>query len=192
MTTATLVRPSFTADVDNRLAYAGFGFAYLAGHGATAISQGPDPLVQLPGWLPTTLLAGGVVAGSVAAGVAATRAQRGGSGAEARTGKLLGTSWITAFVALFLAITGLTATLDLPELQTVLWPAGSGLVVGLLYLGEGAARRNSLHYALGSWLALVSAAALFLATPGPFWVLTVAGGGAYVIATVLETRRLAR
>ncbi|MFB7274980.1 hypothetical protein [Streptomyces sp. NPDC056244] len=69
---------------------------------------------------------------------------------------------------------------------------GSGLVVGLLYLAEGAVRRNLLHYSLGTWLALTSTAALFLGTPGLYWVLTVAGGGAYAIAAALERRRLAR
>jgi hypothetical protein len=177
--------------VDNRLAYAGFALAYLLGHGAAAVSSGTDPLVDLPGWLPMALLAAGIVAGSVAATVAATRAQRGVSGAEALTGKLLGAAWAVGFTALFLAITGLTSAVDRPELQTVLWPTGSALVVGLIYLAEGAARRNVLHYLLGSWLALVGTAALFLNTPGPFWVLTVAGGGAYVVATVLEGRRLA-
>ena len=72
----------------------------------------------------------------------------------------------------------------------MLWPTGSGLVVGLLYLGEGAARRNVLHYALGTWLSLISTAALFLPAAGPFVVLAVAGGGAYLLATVLERRRL--
>ncbi|WAP57834.1 hypothetical protein [Streptomyces sp. S465] len=39
---------------------------------------------------------------------------------------------------------------------------------------------------LGVWLALTSAAALLLGTPGLYWVLTLAGGGAYA----LERRRL--
>ena len=47
----------------------------------------------------------------------------------------------------------------------MLWLAGSGLVVGLLYLGEGAVRRNVLHYGLGIWLALVSTVSLGFGTP---------------------------
>ncbi|WP_420082222.1 hypothetical protein ACN6AT_35145 [Streptomyces sp. JL4002] len=75
-------------------------------------------------------------------------------------------------------------------MHTLLWPTGSGLIVGLLYLAEGAVRRNPLHYGLGVWLALTSSAALALDVPGPAWVLAVAGGGAYAVATVLEHRRL--
>jgi hypothetical protein len=184
MTTAVLTAaPLAVTEIDNRVAYAGFGFAYVFGHGAAALSIGPS-------WLPMTLLGTGLAIGTIAATVAATRVQRGASAADVRTGKLLGTAWVTGFAALFLAITGLTTTLNMPELQSVLWPTGSALVVGLLYLGEGAARRNTLHYALGSWLALVATASLFFAAPGPFWILAVAGGGAYAVATVLETRRL--
>lgn len=178
-------------EVDNRAAYAGFGFAYIFGHGSTAISTGADPLLALPGWLPPALLGAGLAAGTMFATLAATRAQRGADEAGLLSGKLLGLSWISAFVALFLAITGLAAVVDVPDLQTVLWPTGSGLVVGLLYLGEGVVRRNILHYCLGTWLALVSTLALSLGTPGLFWMLTIAGGGAYTVAAVLERRRLA-
>lgn len=180
-----------SAEVDNRAAYVSFGLAYVLGHGATALSVGTDPVLDLPGWLPTTVLGTGLAVGSVHSTIAAARARRGASRPDILSGKLLGLSWIGAFVALFLAITGLTSALGMPDLPTILWPTGSGLVVGLLYLGEGAARRNVLHYGLGSWLALISTAALFLGTPGLFWVLAIAGGGGYLIATFLERRRLA-
>ncbi|WP_234042190.1 ABC transporter permease [Streptomyces marianii] len=179
-------------EVDNRAVYVSFGLAYLLGHGAAAVSQGDSPLLGLPGWLPTALLGIGLVAGITQATVAALRAQRGATGPDVLSYKLLGASWIAAFAALFLAITGLTSALDMPELQSVLWPAGSGLIVGMLYLAEGAARRNLLYYGLGVWLVLTSCTALFLGAPGFYWVLAVAGGGAYTLAAALERRRLAQ
>jgi hypothetical protein len=198
MTTAVLPAPTAitaaatrTGEVDNRATYLSFGLAYVLGHGATAVSTGADPLVRLPGWLPMTLLGFGLVAGSVYSTVAALRAQRGVGKADVLSGRLLGLSWVIGFTALFLAITGLTSTVDAPGLSTMLWPAGSGFVVGLLYLGEGAVRRNVLHYSLGVWLALVSTISFAFGTPGLFWVLAVAGGGGYAVATVLEHRRLA-
>jgi hypothetical protein len=198
MSTATLTAPitaaataARTGEVDNRATYVSFGLAYVLGHGAAALAKGDDPLVALPGWLPMALLGLGLAAGTYYSTRAALRAQRGASKPDVLSGQLLGASWVTGFAALFLAITGLASTVDIGDLQTVLWPTGSGLVVGLLYLGEGAARRNVLHYCLGTWLALVSSAALFLESTGPFWVLAVAGGGAYAVAAVLERRRLA-
>ncbi|OLF10843.1 ABC transporter permease [Actinophytocola xanthii] len=182
--------PARAGEVDNRAAYLGFGSAYVLGHGSTALSQ--SSLLALPGWLPPTLLVAGLAAGTVFATLAAARAQRGADKAGRLSANLLGLAWVSAFAALFLAITGLSSTMDNPELSTVLWPAGSGLVVGLLYLAEGTVRRNLLHYGLGTWLALVSAAALSLGTPGLFWLLTAAGGGGYAVAVVLEHRRLSR
>lgn len=195
MTTATLTSGTSvvgrSGTVDNRAAYVSFGLAYLFGHGAAALSKGADPLVGLPGWLPMTLLAIGLVTGIAYATVAALRAQQGAAEPEILSGRLLGLAWLVAFTALFLAITGLTATTDQADLSTTLWPTGSGLIVGLIYLAEGAVRRNLLHYGLGVWLALVSTAALFFSAPGLFWILAVAGGGGYAVATVLERRRLA-
>ncbi|MFF7738957.1 hypothetical protein [Streptomyces sp. NPDC007984] len=60
----------------------------------------------------------------------------------------------------------------------------------MLYLAEGSVRRNLLHYGLGAWLALVSTAALSLASPGLLWVTAVAGGGACALAAPLEHRGL--
>uniref|UniRef100_A0AAU3GZV9 ABC transporter permease n=1 Tax=Streptomyces sp. NBC_01401 TaxID=2903854 RepID=A0AAU3GZV9_9ACTN len=189
---ATTVTPARApGEVDNRPTYISFGLAYLLGHGTAAASVGDEPLLGLPGWLPMTLLGAGLAVGTVQATLAATRAQRTATDPdEVLSGKLLGAAWVTGFVALFLAITGLTSTLGNPDLQTMLWPTGSGLIVGLLYIAEGAQRRNLLHYSLGTWLALTSTAALLTGSTGLYWVLTLAGGGAYALATVLEHRRL--
>ncbi|MGW7595076.1 ABC transporter permease, partial [Streptomyces rubiginosohelvolus] len=162
--TASVMRSP--GDVDNRATYIGFGLAYVFGHGSAALSKGTNPLLDLPAWLPMALLGAGLAAGTVVATRAALRAQRGATGPDLLSGKLLGASWIIGFAALFLAITGLSSAVEMPDLQSMLWPTGSGLIVGLLYVSEGAARRNVLHYGLGVWLALTSTAALFLGTPG--------------------------
>lgn len=188
LTTPVPATPAM-GEVDNRATYVSFAAAYVFGHGAAALAKGADPVLDLPGWLPMALLGAGLAAGTVMAIGAANRALRGAGTSEQLAGKLLGASWATGFVALFLAITGLS--LDRPELQEVLWPVGSTLVVGLIYLAEGAVRRNVLHYGLGSWLTLVAATSLLLGTPGFYAMLAVAGGGGYVVAVVLERRRLA-
>ncbi|MEU4313982.1 ABC transporter permease [Nocardia sp. NPDC024068] len=197
MTTATRTAPVAATpavggtEVDNRPAYIGFGLGYILGHGAAALSRGEHPLVELPAWLPLTLLGIGLATGTVCATLAAVRAQRGAGAHELLSGKLLGLSWIVGFGALFLAITGLTGITGMQDLPALLWPAGSGLIVGLIYLGEGAVRRNVLHYALGAWLAFVSTVALAVGDSGLFWVLAVAGGAGYALAAGLEWRRLA-
>lgn len=203
MTSTTLQRPAATttvpsaaassetsgAQVDNRASYAAFAGAYLLGHGAAALSSGPSPVLDLPGWLPTALLVAGLAAGAAASISASTRAQRHLQGPELLFSKLVGIAWVTGFTALALIITGLQLALDAPEVQTLLWPTGSGLVVGLIYIAEGALRRNAPHYLLGSWLALTCSAALLLPAAGLYWVLALAGGGGYLLALAAEQRR---
>ncbi|MGI5504573.1 ABC transporter permease [Lentzea sp. CA-135723] len=180
---------SASAEVDSRAAYLGFAFAYVFGHGAALLSK--SGLVLMPSWLPIGLLAFGLVVGTAFAMTASLRAQKAATEARRRAEKLVGTAWVTGFAALALAVTGLSTVFDKPELQTVLWPAGSTIVVGLIYIAEGAIRGNALHYNLGTWLMLVAAATLFVPGAGFFGVLAVLGGGAYLVAAFLERRRLA-
>ena len=183
------VTAATSTEIDNRPAYLGFAFAYVFGHGSAMLFR--SGAVVMPSWLPIALLATGLVAGAAFATRASLRAQKTGSEARRRAEKLVGTAWVTGFAALALAITGLSTTFEQPELQTVLWPAGSAIVVGLIYVAEGAVRGIALHYNLGSWLALVAAAALFVPGAGFFGVLAVLGGAGYLLAAFLEHRRLA-
>ncbi|MBR8745242.1 ABC transporter permease [Nocardiopsis sp. MG754419] len=178
--------------IDSRPAYLAFAFAFVFGHGAFAVSGGPDPLLDLPLWVPLALLACGIVPGVVSSLMAAKRAQNGAGPADVLSEKLLGNAWATVFIALALGITGLTTTFDIPsEAQDVLWPTGAVFVVGLINVAEGAARRNVLHYSLGTALALIATAALLLPPPGPFWALSLAGSTAYLLAAFFENRRIA-
>jgi hypothetical protein len=104
---------------------------------------------------------------------------------------MVGTAWLTGFTALFLLITGPGRVLGDDHLQTVLWPAGSALVVGLLHLAGEAVARDVVQCSLGTWLAAIGTAAVFLDTPGLYVVLAVAGAGGYAVAAALEPRRTA-
>ncbi|MEV0245473.1 ABC transporter permease [Nocardia sp. NPDC050712] len=175
--------------LDNRPSYSSFGAAWLLGHGAYALSHGDDPLLRLPALVPAALLITGLVTAMVITTVVSMRAQRSATGREAVVGNLLAASWLIGFGALFFLITALSSALGQTDLKMLLWPVGSGLVVGLLYLASGAAYRDVLQYTLGAWLALTSSAALLLDGAGPYWVLAVAGGGSYLIAAALEPQR---
>ncbi|ADB33496.1 hypothetical protein Kfla_4466 [Kribbella flavida DSM 17836] len=174
--------------LNNRPQYVAFGLAWLVGYGLFAVTSGRSPIVSLPGLAPAALI-GGLVAAIVVTSVVAGRDQRRASPTEVLTGKLLTASWLVGFVALFLLITGVASATGDAHLQSLLWPTGSGLVVGLVYLAGGAAHRDMLQYALGTWLALISSASVFFDAPGMYWVLAVAGGGAYLAAAALEPRR---
>ncbi|MFD3458699.1 ABC transporter permease [Nocardia fluminea] len=184
------VSPPVRTVLDNRPIYLSFGLAWLVGHGTFALSHGPNPLLDLPGFVPTALLGVGLLAAMIVTTVVSLRAQRGATKGEAVVGNLLGASWLIGFAALFFLITALGSTLSADTAAT-LWPTGSGLIVGLLYLAGGAAYRDVLQYSLGAWLAVSSTAALFLDGAALYWALALAGGGSYLLAAALEPRRIA-
>lgn len=161
--------------MSNRASYLSFGVAWLAGYSAFALSVGADPAV--PAALASGVLLVGLVAALTITAIGAAR-----TGDEPLVARMLAGSWLIGFGALTLVISALAGALEQPRVQTLLWPSGAGLVVGLLYLAGGAARRDVLQYTLGAWLALTSSAALFLGEANMYWALAIAGGGAYFIA----------
>ncbi|MFI5496787.1 ABC transporter permease [Actinoplanes sp. NPDC051859] len=176
---------------DNRPSYTSFGLAWLMGYGALALDAGSDPITDLPGQLPGILLAVGIAAALGVTCVSIMKAQRGVEGTAALQGTLSGAGWVVGFTALFLLITSLEGFLAEHHVGTVLWPTGSALVVGLLYLLGGTIGRDLHQYALGVYLALVGGAAAFLGLTGMYALLALAGAAGYFIAAAAERRRLA-
>ena len=190
-TAATTTTHDGPAVQDNRLSYLAFGLAWLIGYGALAVDSGPDPLLDLPGPVPTVLLGAGLVAALVVTGVVIAKAQKEVKGAAALPGTLFGAGWVVGFVALFLLITSLESHTGDHRVGTVMWATGSALVVGMLYLMGGAIGRDLHQFTLGSYLALVGGAAIFFGLTGMYAALALAGAGGYFIAAALEGRRLA-
>jgi hypothetical protein len=174
---------------NNRHPYLAWGTAWLVGYGAFALAGGDNPVVAMPGLLPTVLLTGGLIAAATVTTVATIRDQRGVAGPAKTAGTLFGAAWATGFTALALLITALGQTLDNQLVHTLLWPTGSAIVVGLLYLMGGTLQRDPLQYTLGTYLALLGAGAVFLDSPGHYWMLAIAGAPAYFVAAAVEGRR---
>lgn len=78
--------------------------------------------------------------------IVSMKAQRSATGTDATVGNLLAASWLIGFGALFLIITAVSSAVNQDDLKMLLGPAGSGLIVGLLYLAGGTAHRDVLQY----------------------------------------------
>lgn len=184
---AEQARAARSFDVDARLLYVAWGLAWLVGYAAFALSGGGSG--DSPPALPSAVLFLGVLVALTVTAVHTTRRQRGLAGPSVVTGSLYGIAWPIAFVALSLLVYSVGAALEDARVHAVLWPAGTGLVVGLLYLMGGALWRDRTQYALGTWVALTSCAAPFLGLPGQYWVMALAGGGGFLAAAAVEDRR---
>ena len=176
---------------DNRPAYLAWGLAWLVGYGAFAVSTGPSPLVALPTIVPLVLLGAGVLGALVVSALGIARDSRGVTGPAALQGTLFGGAWVIGFLALFLLITALGGQVPDELVSIIMWPAGSALVVGLLYLMGGALYRDLLQFGLGTWIALVGTAAVFAGTTGQYAVAALVGSAGYFTAAPLEGRRRA-
>jgi hypothetical protein len=180
-------RAARSFDVDARLLHLVWGLAWLVGYTAFALSS--DDTTSSPGLVPGAVLFLGVLGALVVTAVHTARATRGLVGPSAVSGALYGWAWPIAFVALTLLVSSLAVALDDVAVHAVLWPAGTGLVVGLLHLTGGAVWRDRLQYGLGAWVALTSCAAPVLGPAGQHWVMALAGGGGFLVAAALEARR---
>ncbi len=124
------------------------------------------------------------VAALVITGVQVARSARGVRGVSSQVGAMYGWSWLLGFGCLFAINAGLARQGDglTGEQWALFAPAGSLLVVGLLYLGAGAMWRDRVQYGLGVWILATDAASVFAGVPGNSLVLAVAGGGGFLAA----------
>lgn len=107
-------------------------------------------------------------------------------GANARAGALYGWAWTIGFVAMSMVLAGLARAGANPEVMALASNALACLVVGLLYLAGGAMWHETRLYVLGVWVLLVAGAATIAGMPGTYLVMAVAGGGGFLLMTLVE------
>jgi hypothetical protein len=169
-----------------------WGLAWLAGFGSfyLASPKGPGPL--LPTWVAAVALVvlfAAAVAVSVGQGV---WHGRGVEGPSRLAGAMYGWSWLLAFAGLYAVNLGLIHQ-GLPSgLAPLMWSGTSLLVVGLLYLAGGMLWRDRVQYALGAWTMITGAASVSAGVPANFAVLSLAGGGGFLVAALLAHTRTRR
>ncbi len=166
-----------------------WGLAWLVGFGAFYLASPRGPGPYLPSW------AAGVVLGVAFASAVAVSVEegvwrgRGVEGPSRQVGAMHGWSWLLAFAALYGVNLGLIHQ-GLPSgLQPLLWSGSSLLVVGLLYLAGGMIWTDRVQYGLGAWTLVTGAASVSAGVPANFAVLSLAGGGGFLVAAALAHAR---
>lgn len=171
---------------------AAWGVAWLVGFGAIYLAspQGPGPL--LPTW------AAGVIAGVlfavalvVSIGQSVWRG-RGIEGPSRQVGAMYGWSWLMGLAGLYGVNLGLMHAGMASRLLPLAWSGSALLVVGVLYLAGGMLWKDRVQYSLGAWTLVTGAASVSAGVPANFAVLSLAGGGGFLVGAAVSYLRRTR
>lgn len=175
--------------VDPALILGAWGVAWLVGFGAIYLTTA--------GWLGTVMptWGAGVIAGVLFAAATLVsfgelvRRGRGVQGPSRRIAALYGWSWLLAFAGLFALDLALEHQGLPSDLAPLLWSGSSLLAVGLLYLAGGMLWDDRLQYGLGVWVLVTGAGSVAAGVSGNFAVLSLAGGGGFLVAAAVARAR---
>jgi len=170
---------------DAGLLYATWGAAWSVGFGLMFAARWPSSPIAVSlgvaGAVFGLLLAAAVVVTAVHLG----RTMSGLRGQSSSAGRMLGWAWLLGFGTFATLMAGAGRAGADERLLDLLWPTGSGLVVGLLYVATGAMWSDRVQFGLGAGILLSSGAGALAGVPGVYLVMSVAGGGGFLLAAAV-------
>ncbi len=166
-----------------------WGAAWLAGFGAIYLASRKGPGPFLPTWAAGVILGVGfATALGVSVGQGVWRG-RGIEGPSRQVSVMYGWSWLLGLAGLYAVNFGLTDAGVPSGLLPLLWSGSALLVVGMLYLAGGMLWKDRVQYGLGAWTLVTGAASVSAGVPVNFAVLSLAGGGGFLVAAVVAQLR---
>jgi hypothetical protein len=178
---------------DPRLMLWPWGLAWLIGFTVYFLRYGPGGrvYVDLPAFLPLTVLLGLITVAGIITGVVGARAGRLVSGPTSRQGAMYGITWSVAFCGMAVLFSRISDLL--PEADAnLLWAGAMVALTGALHMAGGAVWNDRNLFLLGAWISAVNVAGVIL---GPGWhalIVAVLGGGGMLLAGTLAWLRLPR
>ncbi|MGH3979907.1 MAG: hypothetical protein ACRDRZ_13060 [Pseudonocardiaceae bacterium] len=165
---------------DAVLVYGTWGLAWAVGFGGLYLAS--SGTVDLPLLAAALLFVVMIFSALAITGIHMARRFRGVRGVSSQVGAMYGWTWLAGFLAVSV-VNGALAQRGLSdEHMALLGPAGPLLVVGVLYMAGGAIWRDRIQYGLGVWILAVDAVAVLAGVPGNYLVMTLAGGGGFLVA----------
>lgn len=177
---------------DVRLLYGVWGLALLIGEAAFFFATWANSPIAIPEPVAGVTLFVFLASAMVITAVHTARRVAGVRGSSSRQGMFYGWSWMVGFVCLGAIISGVARTGVDDRGIGLLWAAGSGLVIGLLYMAGGAMWLDRTQFALGVWFAVVSAVGAVAGLPWIYLVLSLAGGGGLLVVAATVAARSRR
>ncbi|GID30062.1 transporter [Paractinoplanes brasiliensis] len=176
---------------DPRMMFWPWGLAWLVGFALFFLRFGPDGrvFVDLPEWIPLSVLALLMITAGIVTGVAGSRVSRRISGPSSRQGIMYGVSWSVAFTAFSILFAQFGNVL--PEDKAgLLWAGGMVALTGALHMAGGAIWDDRALFTLGAWTSAINIIGILA---GPGWhslIVAVAGGGGMIAAGLIGWLRL--
>ncbi|MGE5288911.1 MAG: hypothetical protein ACM3ML_17270 [Micromonosporaceae bacterium] len=173
--------------ISTPLVYTAWGLVWLIGYGAMWLSvRGQHPYTGPSG---VSIAAVFVLAGFAVATVLvfASKASAGIDGRSARYRRIILATWVIGYLILLLVQAAISGSVSTRTLAFVGF-AGPVLLAGLTYILASALGRNRAAFGLGAWLVIVGASCAWLAPAAILATCALAGGGAFLLAAVIETR----
>ncbi|HEY2058260.1 MAG TPA: hypothetical protein VGH57_07795 [Amycolatopsis sp.] len=163
-----------------------WAFAWLVGWGLVYLADPSHAKPLLPGWFAAVVVAVLFVAGIAYSIFYGSRVNRGIRGPSRLVGAMYGWSWMISFAALTVVNLRVMAVAQLaPATISLLWSGTSLLVTGALYLAGGMLWQDKLQYGFGVWIIVCGGASVLVGVPGNFLVLCLAGGGGFLVASLV-------
>ncbi|RSN28465.1 hypothetical protein DL990_27795 [Amycolatopsis sp. WAC 01416] len=160
-----------------------WGLVWLFGFGLVYVSAPPTAL--MPMWAAAVIAGAGFVGAMAYSAVYGIRAGRGVRGPSRLVGAMYGWSWMIAFGGLTVVNTALIRLGLDTGLIPLLWSGTALMLTGLMYLAGGMLWQSRLQYGLGVWIIACGAASVLAGGPYNFLVLSVAGGGGFLVASLV-------
>ncbi|MHB1473947.1 MAG: hypothetical protein ACYCV4_10030 [Dermatophilaceae bacterium] len=189
---AERARTSSAIAPDPRLLYGVWGLAWLLGFAGLYLASADTGPVAMPPAVAGIAFFLLLLAATVVTGVHMARRFAGVRGVSSQVGAMYGWAWPIGFTAYAAIMGGAQRAGVEGPVMGLLWSAGSGLVVGLLYLAGGALWQDRVQYGLGAWILLASGLGALAGTPGVYLVMSLAGGGGFLLAAAGFALRSAR
>ena len=173
--------------ISTPLVYLAWGLVWLVGYGAMWLSvRGQHPYTGPSG---VSMAAVFVLAGFAVAAVLviANKAAAGIDGRSVRHRRIIGATWAIGYLSLLIVAPAISSSVSTRTLAFISF-AGPVLLVGLVYILAAALGRNRQAFVLGAWLVIVGIGCAWLAPATILAACAVAGGGAFLLTAVIETR----
>jgi len=175
--------------VDPALILGAWGVAWLVGFGAIYLATQGSLGAVMPPWAAGAIAAILFAAATLVSFGEQVRRGRGVQGPSRRIAAMYGWSWLLAFTGLFALDLALEHHGLPADLAPLLWTGSSLVAVGLLYLAGGMLWDDRLQYGLGVWVLVTGAGSVAAGVPGNFEVLSLAGGGGFLVAAAVTRAR---